>query len=427
MSEKVIKAGVVGVGRGSILWRYCQKAKNAQLVAVCDKWEDGLKKVEKELGDPNVTYYTDYEEFLKHDMDVVLLANYANEHAPFAVAAMKAGKNVISEVLPVQTMAEAIELVECVESTGKKYYYAENYCYMNGPYEMKRLYQNGEIGEFEYGEGEYIHNCEYGWAELTTGDPDHWRNNMSAFFYCTHSAGPLIHITGMRPVKVVGLEGYFNFRAAREGAKRGCVGIEMVTLENGGIFKSVHGGGLSKDSVWYSVNGSRGKVETSRYIAKEGGTGVLYTDLDESEAYGSGLGVTRYYPRSEIAKQSGGMGHGGSDYVNLYNIFEDLKGNPADIIDVYEGLDMWMVGFFAYLSVLNGGITMDIPDLRKKEARDQYRNDRRCTDPKVAGDQLLPSYSKGNPIIDDAIYKKIRDRWEEIHGGKREANTFDEV
>ena len=46
MSEKVIKAGVVGVGRGSILWRYCQKAKNAKLVAVCDKWEDIFQRIQ---------------------------------------------------------------------------------------------------------------------------------------------------------------------------------------------------------------------------------------------------------------------------------------------------------------------------------------------------------------------------------------------
>ena len=115
------KIGVIGIGRGSMVWKYCQHADNAQLVAICDQWEKGLLNVKKELADDNIAYYTDYAEFLKHDMDIVVLANYATEHAPFAIQAMKAGKNVISEVLPVQTMAQAVALIECIECTGKIY------------------------------------------------------------------------------------------------------------------------------------------------------------------------------------------------------------------------------------------------------------------------------------------------------------------
>lgn len=51
-------------------------------------------------------------------MDAVVLANYANEHAPFAIKAMRAGKHVFSEVLPVQTIKEAVELIETIEETG---------------------------------------------------------------------------------------------------------------------------------------------------------------------------------------------------------------------------------------------------------------------------------------------------------------------
>ena len=67
-------------------------------------------------------------------------------------------------------------LVEAVEESGLVYAYGENYCYMSTTYEMKKLYESGEIGEFEYGEGEYIHNCESIWPSITYGEPDHWRN-----------------------------------------------------------------------------------------------------------------------------------------------------------------------------------------------------------------------------------------------------------
>ena len=238
----MIRIGVIGVGRGKNMMKYCLQMGTAELVAICDKWEEGLEQRKKDFAGYNVSFYTDYDEFLKHDMDAVVLANYATEHAPFAIKAMKAGKHVLSEVLPVQTMKEAVELVEAVEESGLIYAYGENYCYMPAPYEMKKLYEKGEIGEFEYGEGEYIHNCESIWHSITYGEEDHWRNNMFSTFYCTHSMGPLIHITGLRPVSVVGFEGTKNHRGLRGGAKAGAFGIEMVTLENGGIIKSIHGG-----------------------------------------------------------------------------------------------------------------------------------------------------------------------------------------
>ncbi len=76
------RVGVVGIGRGSMIWKYCKNADNAELVAICDKWKEGLEKVKHELNSDSIAYYTDYDEFLKQDMDAVILANYANEHAP---------------------------------------------------------------------------------------------------------------------------------------------------------------------------------------------------------------------------------------------------------------------------------------------------------------------------------------------------------
>jgi len=106
--------------------------------------------------------------------------------------------------------------------------------------------------------------------------------------------------------------------------------------------------------------------------------------------------------------------HGGSDYVCLSNAFDYILGDKnADVIDVYEALNMWMCGFFGYLSVLEGGIPMDIPDLHDPMVRDQYRNDNRCTDPKVGGKQTLPSYSKGNPEIPDSIYETQKNDWDQ--------------
>jgi hypothetical protein len=66
------------------------------------------------------------------------------------------------------------------------------------------------------------------------------------------------------------------------------------------------------------------------------------------------------------------------------------------------------------VSVLEGGIPQAIPDLRDPAVRDRFRNDHRCTDPKAAGDQLQPSYSKGNPDIAPEIYERCAEAWKNM-------------
>ena len=406
---KKVRIGVLGAHRGMSMIYYCEQAENAQVVAICDKWEEGLEHTKKTLNDPNITYYTDFEDFIRHDMDAVVLANYATEHAPFAIRAMKEGKHVFSEVLPVQTMREAVELIEAVEETGMIYAYGENYCYMPAPYEMRRLYKAGKIGAFEYGEGEYIHNGETIWPGITYGEENHWRNNMYSTFYCTHSIGPLIHITGLRPVSVIGLEGASD-RRQRVGAKCASFGMELVTLENGGIIKSVHGW-LYKNSIWYSIYGSHGRMESAREDAGEG-VERLYVNADAYDGEYAPHDVEDYRPADKATAQSAAFGHGGSDYYSMYNFAQKILGDEsADTIDVYEALDMFLPGLFAYRSILKGGVPVEIPNLRSKEEREKWRSDIACTDPKVAGDQLLPTRAAGTPVIGKEVYEKMYRLW----------------
>ena len=403
---KKIKIGVLGGYRGNSMARYCRISDNVDLVAICDNNPfvlDAQKDLSKEF---NITFYDNFDEFIKHDMDAVILANFANEHAPFAIKALKAGKHVFSEVLPFQTMKEAVELIETVEQTGNIYAYGENYCYMPAPYEMKKLYKEGKIGEIEYAECEYAHNCENIWPALAYGDKNHWRNNMYSTFYCTHSIGPILHISGLRPVKVTGFEPPIGERNLRSGSKSADFGMEIITLENGAIIKSLHGG-LYKNNVWFFVSGNKGAMESARNITGNGEIMRLYVDADE---YSGGYGTEKrenYLPNDDCDEIVKTFGHGGSDYYSMWNFIEKISGNKdADIIDVYEAIDMALPGHFAYRSILNDGKSMAIPNLRNKEERDIWRNDTCCTDPKVAGDSLWPCNKNGNPDIDEAVYKR---------------------
>ncbi len=399
-----VKIGVLGAYRGTSMINYCEVSKNAKVVAICDKSQVAIDAQKENLKDNDITYYKNFEEFLNHDMDAVVLANYANEHAPFAVKCLKAGKHVFSEVLPVQTMKEAVELVEAVEETGKIYAYGENYCYMPGTYAMKQMYEEGIVGEFEYADAEYIHNCAPIWASITYGDRNHWRNNICSTFYCTHSIGPIIHCTGLRPVSVVGIEGTNISRNLDIGCKAGQFGMEIVTLENGGIIRSTHGG-LFRDSIWYTLYGNKGRMETAREDSFCGGVEKIYLNSLEKAA-------TIDVPIKD--KVIASFGHAGSDYHCMDNFVRKIQNDKtADIIDVYEALAMALPGIFAYRSILNNHVSMPIPNLRIKEERDKWRNDTMCTDRKVAGDMYIPPFSGGEVDIPDEVYAKMKRLYEE--------------
>ena len=185
----------------------------------------------------------------------------------------------------------------------------------------------------------------------------------------------------------------------------------MIELENGGIIKSIHGD-LYKNSIWYSIYGSKGRMETAREDFDEDSIKRIFVNADDySGQYGENK-VLDYKPVREQDGDAEEFGHGNSDFYSMYNFVRKIQGyKDADIIDVYEAMDMFLPGMFAYRSVLKGGVPIEIPNIRDKSVRELYKNDTMCTDPKVAGEQLLPVYSKGNPEISPVIYNAVREKW----------------
>lgn len=413
-SNKKIKLGVFGAHRGMTMINVLSRHPDAELVAICDKYQpllDKCKKVAEETGS-NITYYTNFDAFFNHEMDAVVLANYANEHAQYAIKLLKSGRHVASEVLPVETLGQAVALVEAVEESGKIYSYAENYCYFSATQEMKKLYRAGEIGDFMHGEGEYIHDCEAIWPEITYGEKDHWRNRLYSTYYCTHSLGPIITITGTRPVKVVGFETPNAENMARYGYRGGTSGMIVAQMSNGATVKSLHGY-LKREptSVWYSIYGKKGMVESDRwnegisrvYVYREGDS------LTENEV--------SYRPKPRVDTELSKMisTHGGGDFYTMHYFIEKILGRPdgEECIDVYQALDMGLPGILAYRSICNGNVPVEVPDFRDKSVREKYRNDHWCTNPEVAGGDLAPFNSFGGPDIPDSVYEQVRKEWQE--------------
>ena len=120
-----IKLGIFGLSRGTEsleVIQYC----GADIVAICDKREEALKKTSEALKN-TPTCYTDFDKFIEHEgLEAVLLANYFHEHAPYAIRCLEKGIHVLSECASNGTMAEGVALVRAAEKSNAIYMLAEN-------------------------------------------------------------------------------------------------------------------------------------------------------------------------------------------------------------------------------------------------------------------------------------------------------------
>jgi predicted dehydrogenase len=197
-----LRVGVFGLRRGLTLAGVFRRI-GASVVAVADA--DGTRREQARAALHPVTVYEHFDDLLAHDLDAIVVANYFDEHARFAIAALAEGRHVLSETAACRTPAEAVALHRAAAASSAQYMLGENYPYLPNAQALRRLYASGVLGEVEYAESEYLHSLApmepgYVWA----GDaPSHWRAQISSTAYCTHSIAPPLFITGRRPVSVI--------------------------------------------------------------------------------------------------------------------------------------------------------------------------------------------------------------------------------
>ena len=413
--RKTIRVGVVGVGRGGSFAKGAGAQVGMELVALCDTWEERLRPLGKEL---KVSTYTDYDKFLEHDMDAVILANYFHQHAPFGIKALAAGKHVMSETAACFTLAEGAALVEAVEKSGRTYMFAENYAYIVYVQEMRRLFRQGLIGKFQYGEGEYVHPMSPEASNRISPGVDHWRNWMPATYYCTHALSPIMFVTDTMPVKVNGFvmtRDPDDIRVKQTVKRNDAASCIICRMDNGAVAKLLQVG-LRGHGIWYRFHGSKGLMENQR----SGVTGMLRVrrepfDKDPGEPVEK-IYLPEYPEHGELAAKSG---HGGGDFFMNYHFANAIRTGKPPYLDVYRGVAMSVVGIQAYRSALNDSNTFEIPDFRKKSVRDQYRNDDWNPDPSRSKPGYPAPSIRGVVTPSKAALAHARRDWKQVgYNGK---------
>lgn len=385
-----IKIGILGAGRGIDIAENLNLL-DCRIVALCDFNE---KRLSKGLGElpAGVTAYGKFDDFIEHDMDAVVLANYFHEHTPYAIKCFEKGIHVFCECIPNSTLAEGVELIRAYEKSDSIFMLAENYPQMKFNREMKRICDGGTLGKTLYAEGEYNHSYKPDDHEFNKGYvyfEDHWRNYLPRSYYITHSLAPLMWVTGATPKRVHAMASFSPILEKATARRVGDRAAIITTLnDDASVFKVTGCAAFGAHGNSYRICGENGQIENLR------GMGEKVMLRYDHWAIPEGMEEANLYDPQwndrdeELINQSG---HGGGDYIVARMFLDTIREGkePEHPYDIYSAVTMANVAILAHRSILNGGATYDIPDFRNEDCRKEYEND--CFSPFAYSDGTKPT------------------------------------
>lgn len=156
--QKDIGVGVIGVGMGLDLLYLNKKADSRlEIRALCASRLDKVRRIGKEQG---IAFTTDkYQDLLsRDDLKVIIVFSPDHLHARQILDALKAGKHVIVTKPMVTSLKDALEIVKLVDKTGLKFLVGETCRFYTSFVAVKKLFDDGDLGDLIFGEAHYIHD-----------------------------------------------------------------------------------------------------------------------------------------------------------------------------------------------------------------------------------------------------------------------------
>ena len=199
MSASVVRLAVAGARRAQaeipVLKHLEEKV---ELRAVCDPNETLWTVWKAQF--PGARFYRTFDDLLSDDtVDAIFVATPLRLHAEQSLAALMAGKHVLSEVPACHTIEQCWSLVETVEKTKLKYMLAENFCFMRSNLIVLNMVRHGLFGDLIHAEGAYLHDYKHRTHDGRRGLE--WRGEMlrdwNTINYPTHAVGPISQWLGI--------------------------------------------------------------------------------------------------------------------------------------------------------------------------------------------------------------------------------------
>ena len=389
---KTLSVAMIGLGErgyGVLDFLLLPCFKDVHIAAVCDVYEDRVIKAQERCeadGRPKPFGSTDYREVLKHypDLDAVLIYTSWDAHTEIAVAAMRAGIAVGSEVGCEYSLEACWELVHTQEKTGVPYMLLENCCYDKQELYVTAMARCGKFGEVVHCEGAYGHDLRSEVAQGIKNRHYRFRNyvNRNCENYPTHELGPIAKLLGITRGNRILTVSSFASKAAgmkayvKENAERLELSDEVVNADfkQGDIVKTIltcSGGQtvvLTLDTTLprfysreFTVVGTQGRYMqlNNCVILGEAHEETAASTLNNAKQY-----EDEYLPDfwKNVTPEMLKAGHGGMDYFTHKAFFDALRSGDPMPIDVYDAATWMAVSVLSEQSIKMGGMPQTMPD-----------------------------------------------------------------
>lgn len=382
-SKPNVKLGVVGLGgRGRGLLGLLQKMDDVEIVAVSDNHDDRMGMAvdqAQKAGKSEPACYKNYKDLLaREDIAGVLVTSSWTSHAEVAVAAMKAGKRVASEVGGAASIEECWQLVRTSEETGIPCMLLENCCYGREEMAVLHMVRQGLFGELIHCQGAYEHDLR---NEVAMGvEHRHYRIhnylNRNGDVYPTHGLGPwakcldinrgnrFVSLTSMASKsRGIPLWAADNLEEGHPAAKADFALGDIVTT----MIKCAHGETilLTHDTSLPRPYSRGGRVQGTKGIWMEDNNSIHIEGESPQHEWESfdGYKEKHDHPVWKWYQEAGVRGgHGGMDYLVLRGYIDSIADGTEPPIDVYD-MAAWMaVTTLSEQSIALGSAPVSFPD-----------------------------------------------------------------
>ena len=367
-SGRKLRMGVVGGRFGANF--YFSDHPNAEVVAVSDLFPERREKLMR-------TYrcFRAYEslEILLRDpkVEAVGIFTGAPDHVRHSVAALRAGKHVLSAVPAAMTLEECQELVDTVKSTGLTYMMAETSYYRQPMISARKFHAERRFGTIFASEAEYHHpGLETYFFE---GSQPTWRHGLPPMKYPTHCTAFLVGLTGERLVEVT-CHGWGDDSPLLKGNR-----YDNPFWNETAFFKTDRGHSFRVAVSWKGalMNTERAQWfgdKMSFYMEHPHGDGPLLVHHKEKQARDDAgfkfkhADLEKYeQPKwwetellpPTLRKDSG---HGGSHTFITHEFIDAIVSGRRPAIDVFAAVAYTAPGIVAHESALRGGELLKIPN-----------------------------------------------------------------
>ena len=359
-----LKVGIVGAPRGQSFIRSFQAIEETDVIDICDLKIDVVEGVASQF---NIDQkYTEFEEMVQSDLDIVVVSTPMPLHAPQSTLALQEGKHVISEVPAATDLQQCWELTKSVENSKKKYMMAENYVYTRENILIRELAMQGLFGDIYFGEGQYIHELK-SLNEITKWRRK-WQTGRNGCTYSTHSLGPVLQWFEDRVCTVSCFGSGHHYEDSEGKQYENEDTISMICKTTRGGLVEIRVDMLSDRPAlgqYYSLQGTKGCYEAARGLGDqpkiwlvEHSDQISWQSLSDFEE--------QYMPEiwRNPSMEALQAGHGGGDYLEVREFVDSIINDTKSPIDIYESLDMTVPGLVSEVSINRESIPVEVPDFR---------------------------------------------------------------